>query len=428
MKRSSATSSTSSSNSKKLRSDEPSNDSKDDSSVTSSRDWRRPPCPVLNPSQQPLAFQIVDIYLYDGQPLRSNPAIDPATGLPKERPGMTQAGCIVPVLRIFGITEDGNSCCTYVHGFTPYFICDAPPGFDPSQLEQFRAQLNNNVKEQARGAAQRASFFVLHVEVLNKRSLVGFIPGNATSMFLKVFVGMPKLVPTARRVLERGFQFNGRSHQYLTYESNVPFVLRFMVDHDITGCCWVELPAATYSVRGDGTGGTMRKTSRMQLECDVYHNELIAHESVGKWMKIAPLRILSFDIECKGRKGHFPEADKDAVIQIASIVTVQGELKPRLKAIHVLGTCTDIVGAEVYTHDDERELLKNWAKFLVESDFDIITGYNIQNFDLPYVFNRAKALNILGKVSDISRVNGRMATMKEATFSSSAFGTRKVST
>ena len=333
----------------------------------------------------------------------------------------------VPILRIFGITEAGNSCVTHVHGFTPYFICDAPPGFDPTKLEAFRSSLNNSVKENARGASQYGSFFVLHVEVLHKRSLVGFVPGNATAMFLKIFVSMPKLIPTARRVLENGFYFGGSSHQHLTYESNVPFVLRFMVDHDITGCCWVELPAGTYSLRGDGTGGTIRKQTRMQLEADIYHNELVAHESEGQWMKIAPLRILSFDIECQGRKGHFPEADKDPVIQIASIVSVQGEDKPRLKAIHVLGTCTDIVGAEVYTHDDERLLLTNWAKFLVESDFDVITGYNIQNFDLPYVFNRAKTLNVFGKVSDISRVNGRMATMKEATFSSSAFGTRKVS-
>jgi len=33
---------------------------------------------------------------------------------------------------------------------------------------------------------------------------------------------------------------------------------------------------------------------------------------------VAPLRILSFDIECQGRKGYFPEAEHDPVIQIAN--------------------------------------------------------------------------------------------------------------
>ena len=50
---------------------------------------------------------------------------------------------------------------------------------------------------------------------------------------------------------------------------------------------------------------------------------------------MAPLRILSFDIECAGRKGIFPEPDKDPVIQIASVVKVQGKMeeKRRCKCI-----------------------------------------------------------------------------------------------
>jgi DNA polymerase delta subunit 1 len=40
---------------------------------------------------------------------------------------------------------------------------------------------------------------------------------------------------------------------------------------------------------------------------------------------VAPLRILSFDIECQGRKGHFPEAEHDPVIQIANSLSVYGK-------------------------------------------------------------------------------------------------------
>jgi hypothetical protein len=70
----------------------------------------------------------------------------------------------------------------------------------------------------------------------------------------------------------------------------------------------------------------------------------------GEWSRIAPLRILSIDIECAGRKGHFPEASLDPVIQIASMVTVLGEAKPRVKNIMTLGSCAAIVGAEVGLH------------------------------------------------------------------------------
>ena len=53
-------------------------------------------------------------------------------------------------------------------------------------------------------------------------------------------------------------------------------------------------------------------------------DRFISHTPEGQWQKIAPLRILSFDIECAGRKGIFPEAQIDPVIQIASMVTRQG--------------------------------------------------------------------------------------------------------
>ena len=46
---------------------------------------------------------------------------------------------------------------------------------------------------------------------------------------------------------------------------------------------------------------------------------------------MAPLRVLSFDIECQGRKGHFPEAEKDPVIQIANSLSVYGDDKPIVK-------------------------------------------------------------------------------------------------
>lgn len=49
------------------------------------------------------------------------------------------------------------------------------------------------------------------------------------------------------------------------------------------------------------------------------------------WNSIAPLRVLSFDIECQGRKGYFPEAERDPVIQIGNSVSVYGEDIPIIK-------------------------------------------------------------------------------------------------
>lgn len=39
-------------------------------------------------------------------------------------------------------------------------------------------------------------------------------------------------------------------------------------------------------------------------------------------------------------------------------------------------------------------IVQKWADFVRQVDPDIITGYNIQNFDIPYLLDRAKKLQV----------------------------------
>lgn len=48
------------------------------------------------------------------------------------------------------------------------------------------------------------------------------------------------------------------------------------------------------------------------------YSKIVSYAPVGQYSKMAPFRILSFDIECAGRKGHFPEPEHDPVIQVSS--------------------------------------------------------------------------------------------------------------
>lgn len=50
-------------------------------------------------------------------------------------------------------------------------------------------------------------------------------------------------------------------------------------------------------------------------------------------------------------QGHFPEAKLDPVIQIASMVTVQGSDTPIVRNVMTVGTCASIVGAEVMSFE-----------------------------------------------------------------------------
>lgn len=62
------------------------------------------------------------------------------------------------------------------------------------------------------------------------------------------------------------------------------------------------------------------------------------------------------------------------MIQIASFVSVHGERKPAVKTVMTLGGCAPIVGAEVLSFADERDLLRAWRTFLVSTDPDWMIG------------------------------------------------------
>lgn len=74
-----------------------------------------------------------------------------------------------------------------------------------------------------------------------------------------------------------------------------------MVSTKVVGCNWIEIPAGKYKLLSKDSRAP---TSRCQIELDVAYTDFISHEPEGEWSKIAPMRILSFDIECAGRKGN----------------------------------------------------------------------------------------------------------------------------
>lgn len=181
---------------------------------------------------------------------------------------------------------------------------------------------------------------------------------------------------------------------------------------------WVEAPATKYKLVPEHS-----RQSNCQIEAEVCYLDLVAHKPDGEWAKMAPLRILSFDIECAGRKGIFPEANHDPVIQVANFVTKYGDKKPFIRNVFCLDTTSSIVATQVLEFDKEDKLLAAWQQFLLKVDPDIIIGYNIANFDFPYLLDRAKHLKV-GGFEYWSRIPSVPSRVKDTNFSSKQIGNR----
>lgn len=375
--------------------------------------WPRPAVPNLNPSTDNIVFQQLEVDNSLGKPL---------PGMPGSNAGP------VPIIHMYGVTMEGNSVLCHIHGFVPYFYVPAPSGFEQSHCSVFREGLDKAVLNDMRSNKDGVMQAVLAVEFEMKESIYGF-HGNRKIPFLRITMALPKLVAPAKRILETGFKFAGFPERgYSTYESNIDYEVRFMVDTEVVGCNWIELPAGKYKVRSPGIEGSSRSDaqpiSHCQIEVDIAYDEFISHPPEGEWSKVAPLRILSFDIECAGRKGVFPEPEKDPVIQIANMVINQGDKDPFIRNVFTLNKCAPIVGSHVLSYSNEGHMLKAWSDFIKKVDPDIITGYNIVNFDLPYLLNRAAALKVQN-FSLLGRSKDEKSTISNTTFQSRAYGKRE---
>ncbi|CAI6100323.1 hypothetical protein V2G26_008336 [Clonostachys chloroleuca] len=330
------------------------------SNAEKDQSWERPPVEDFVPERDSLCFQSIEA-----------------------EEGTLHGGRAT--VKLFGVNDKGNSVMLHVTDFKHYLYVPAPQSFQPKDCLAFKTFLDSKI-----GLPQQ----VIHaVAMTNREDIYGF-RGNKPSPYLKVTVTDPKHIHKVRTAFETGEGnwkglWNGAVDGIKTYD-NIQYVLRFMVDCKIQGMSWVEAPAKSYKLIEHG------RQSNCQIEAEVSYIDLIAHKPEGEWARIAPLRTLSFDIECCGRKGIFPEANHDPVIQIANIVTKYGEKKPFVRNVFCLDTTSSIVATHILEFEKEEMLLSEWQKFIVKVDPDVITGYNIANFDIPYLIDRAKHLKVHG--------------------------------
>jgi DNA polymerase delta subunit 1 len=191
-----------------------------------------------------------------------------------------------------------------------------------------------------------------------------------------------------RDIFEKRYQIEHLMFEPVTFESKINFPLRFMVDRNIVGMSWVKVEHGKYHL-------SKSPISNCQIEAWCSMEDVIPLSTHGEYSKLAPLRILSIDIECSSEGGHFPIPEKDHVIQISNICVEFGaDSEPIIQKMFSFKQCADIVGVDVHSFEKEEDMLKQWRQFVIDLDPDIITGYNISMFDLPFLLNRAENLKI----------------------------------
>nr|UTK45379.1 DNA polymerase catalytic subunit [Equid gammaherpesvirus 5] len=264
------------------------------------------------------------------------------------------------VLKLLGRTADDRSVCVNVFRQELYFYAEVPEGL----------RLDFIIQQSSRegfGCSQgRYSYQKTRKRVLKQYSV-------ETREVYKIFASSSGFVDLlADRLTAAGCE---------VFETNVDAARRFIIDRGFSTFGWYSCSAAVPRL---GAG----RDSWTELEYDCAVGDLEFYPERSEW---PGYNIMSFDIECMGESG-FPNAarDEDMILQISCVIWKEGSKGAAPRSILLnLGTCSPIEGVEVYECPSELDLLYLFLTMIRDMDLEFVTGYNISNFDFPYILDRA---------------------------------------
>lgn len=257
------------------------------------------------------------------------------------------------VIRLFGKLLDGRSIIALDKSFKHYMY----------MLPVVVDDCMNDLSE----------FDLLKIEKQRKRDGIGF------KDFLKVTVKHPRDIQKFKKEIQRLSSVDD------IREHDIPFFRRYLIDQSL-------YPMNMMQVHGR----TLNKSSP---------DGTCTFEIQDKPKDLGPslndFSILSFKVEICNSKG-IPSASHDPINMIC--------FYSNHDFYKILSTKSSSNGF-VETVENERALLKRFVEIVKSENPDIIAGYHSDNFDFPYLKNRAAKLGVklnLGKDgSQIKFINGR---------------------
>lgn len=278
-----------------------------------------------------------------------------------------------PIIRLFGRGADGKSVCCLVPDFEPYFYLKAS-----GNLSTVAGLIKDTFRQ------------VKKVEIVEKFEPVGY--QKSKKKMLKITTHLPRDVPEIRDEILKIQEVVKAEGKWEVYESDILFRNRFLIDSGLGGMVWV-------SAEGRPVDPTryFRASYAGASRCESFARDSAFLASELKRVNsliIAPLKYLSFDIECLPLDGGMPSPDVSPIIMIA--FSFEPEYKGH-KTLVLVAKYVEGMDGDVECCKNETEMLNRFFEIFCDYDPDIVAGYNHQDFDIPYITDRVKALVAKGE-------------------------------
>ena len=307
---------------------------------------------------------------------------------------------------LFGITSEQKSISVLISGFTPYFYVKIP-----DELQgKWRDFQTNELKNHLIRKLYRNKDGLLKITVVEKKNIYGFT--NETKyQFLKLIFKNEETMKKTKYMLAPSYgrpkpnipSITRKDLDFELFEANIDPYIRLCHQKDIKLSGWINI---------DKYVNEENEYSRCQIDISTKWNNL----EPSNRKDISNIRIASFDIECISyqakitHKNIFPNHQKenDKITQIG-ITFYDYATKQRVEYIATNKANNDIKMHSdkfiIDEYDNEKEVILGWINTMKKMDPDIVMGYNSNNFDWKYIYERCKFLNIELYLFKISRLH-----------------------
>ncbi|UWG50118.1 DNA polymerase PolB3 [Halalkaliarchaeum sp. AArc-CO] len=249
-----------------------------------------------------------------------------------------------PVVHVFGRTEDNEAEHVRVLGIEPYFYVPT------ADLEEDLTESYDVVVTTRETDREGEPFESIRGEKLTK-----------------VITRTPRDVGNIRDDFET------------TFEADILFPNRFLIDNGISGGIRVE----------------ERRLEDGRLQVHEGHLEPTEVD--------ADLRVHMMDIEVDDRSG-FPEDGEEPIVCLTSHDSYRDEYvawlfdapdgdAPLPTTLDGYEPLRDEVDVRVETFDEEESMLDAYLTYVSETDADLISGWNVEDFDAAYLLDRLERLD-----------------------------------
>lgn len=321
------------------------------------------------------------------------------------------------VIRVYGLDENNENVCVRINNFTPYVYIELP---DRIQWTVSQAQLLGNKLDEILGRSRplkktltmKERLYGAHIDSNGRKKLFPYLLCSFSNR---------KDARSLGYALRKTINVVGLGALRLKmHEQDADAILQMTCCRDIPTAGWIDFVGKR--IEGE------EKLTRCHHEFQVRWKNITKHNRDT----VAKPKIMGFDIEVNSTNpSAMPKAEKpgDKIFQISCVIAREGSQQHEYKLyLLTLGEPDpENVGENVtiYMYKTEADLLEGFTDLINEENPNIITGYNILGFDIPYMLDRAKFNLCIFNFDKQGFHKFSHAKEKTIKWSSSAYGTQE---